>query len=30
VVDQFNRRFQVFQYLSAGYLKQHPLPGMTE
>lgn len=26
VVDQLNRRFQVFQYLSASYLQQHPLP----
>ncbi len=30
VVDQLNRRFQVFQYLSASYLKQHPLPGVAE
>ncbi len=29
VVDQLNRRFQVFQYLSAGYLQQHPLPAVS-
>lgn len=27
VVDQMNRRFQVFQYLSDNYIKTHPIPG---
>lgn len=28
VVDQLNRRFQVFQYISDRYLKEHPIPGL--
>lgn len=30
VVDQMNRRFQVFQYLSDGYLKANPIPEMEK
>lgn len=28
VVDQLNRRFQVFQYISDRYLREHPIPGI--
>ena len=27
IVDQINRRFQVFQYISDSFLAQHPIPG---
>lgn len=29
VVDQLNRRFQVFRYLSDSYLKANPIPGYS-
>lgn len=29
VVDQLNRRFQVFQYLTPAYLKEHPITELT-
>ncbi|ABB33115.1 NHL repeat containing protein [Geobacter metallireducens RCH3] len=29
VVDQLNRRFQVFRYISDSYLKANPIPGYT-
>lgn len=30
VVDQMNRRFQVFQYMSDEYVRQHPLPDLNK
>lgn len=30
VVDQLNRRFQVFQYISDDFLKRNPIPGWQE
>uniref|UniRef100_A0A831U5G6 6-bladed beta-propeller n=1 Tax=Geobacter metallireducens TaxID=28232 RepID=A0A831U5G6_GEOME len=29
VVDQLNRRFQVFQYISDRFLKENPIPGVS-
>jgi sugar lactone lactonase YvrE len=30
VVDQLNKRFQEFQYISDSFLKQHPIEGYAE
>lgn len=30
VVDQLNRRFQVFQYISDRFLREHPIPGYEQ
>lgn len=30
IVDQLNKRFQEFQYISDSFLKQHPIEGYTE